>query len=324
MVFPDRARWTMRRDGTDDRRIEYRFGEHAFALELRERESEPLADGDLAAFQRRVALRQAAFVWPDGAAWEGTGEEREAPIAALSGDPPAASPAPSPVPSIGRLVAHLDASGRPRSIESRDPSGRLEETLEIQAWSSGGGRDWPARLRLLAEGEPIWEETVIDVGASTRVDDYFVPVNQRQVLRPYAALERPRLPRAAVLRLPLAAGADWAAARARADEARRERRAELLRAAVALDERTWIGLSPDTLAPLFVELRLLEPSARLPAGFEERPERDALRLTLGGEAPPGAAERDRLRAALPPGRTAEAWTAAVGNGEVLLDCVLAP
>jgi len=316
MGFPDRARWTLRREETSDNRIEYRFGEHVFARQQDARESEPLPREDLGAYYRRQALRQAAFVWPEGAAWEGTGERREARIVALAGDPPEAA--------IGRLAAVLGADGRPRSIASHDASGRLEETLEIRGWKESGGRAWPAQLDLSAGGEPVWEETVSAVEAATRSDDFFVPANQRHVLRPYAAVERMRLERAVALRLPLAAGADWRAAREQADAARREREPELLRAGQALDPRTWIVLAEDTLAPVAVELRLLKPPRAPPQGFEERPPRDALRLVLGGLAPPAAADRDRLRAARPPGRRAEAWLATVGAGDIQLDCVLAP
>jgi hypothetical protein len=122
----------------------------------------------------------------------------------------------------------------------------------------------------------------------------------------------------------LGAESSWPAALARAEA---ERRTLLARPEQApeLQAGVWIHLDPATLQPLAFELRLASVPEPLPEGFELRAGRDVLRLALGGDAPPTAADQARLRQVEPRNRPAEAWTAAIpGSGEVLFDRVLAP
>ncbi len=315
-AFPDRARWTLRRRESADRRLEYRFGEHGSVIDVGERASAEVALEELDGFHLRHALRQAAFFWPEGAHWRPVDSCEEAWVGRLFEDPEGQA--------IGRLRAELDGAGLPRRIEAIDARGRVQEALEIRSWQEVAERRWPLELGLWVDGELVWQERVVEVAPQRTVERFFVPHDRRALLRPFAEVERRREAPCAGRRFALMADCDWPAALARAEA---ERAALLARPEQApeLQAGAWIHLDPATLLPLAVELRLASVTEPLPEGFELRAGRDILRLALGGDAPPSAADQARLREVEPRDRPTEAWTAAIqGSGEVLFDRVLAP
>jgi hypothetical protein len=315
--FPDRARWSLRRPGAaPDRRIFYRFGEHGFALTLGETLAIALDEAERTTLLRRCALREAAFLWPDGPRWEEADGERVAAVHGLTPGAPASVETARPA-AIGRLVVTLGADGRPARLESRDVDGALEETLEILEWCTEDGRTRPLRLRVALRGEPVWEEAVRSVDTGVRRQDrFFVPTNQQALLRPFARPLRLRLPGVAVRELPVGAGGDWPALLAWA---------ERTRAAVAEELAPARELAPGFALVLAAEgppssllLTLAGPPDGAPADWSVVAPRDAMLLVLGGRDAPAAEDLGRLDGAVPAGRTVARRVVQVGPNELRL------
>jgi hypothetical protein len=172
-IFPDRARWTLRREGADEiaRRIEYRFGEHVWRVAELAGTSEVLDDVGRRLTLQEMELRRAAITWPAGFAWTGKGARREASVPSLSTDPKGAT--------LGTLVARV-SGGRPTHIECVDGEAGVVWTIEVLEWFEQANRTWPRRMRLLAAGELVWSETVDRVStAEFYVDGFFRPPDRR-------------------------------------------------------------------------------------------------------------------------------------------------
>jgi hypothetical protein len=273
---------------------------------------------------RRMELRRALLLWPDGFAWE--------PTVGTAVEPAAAGPTTgtelrhAPLGPLGRLEAELGDDGRPLRMRSRDAAGRLRETYTELAWSppsspagrAAGGRAVPAALALEVEGVTVWRETFTEVATRAEfLDLQFVPPD-RPAFRPELPTRRrvglPRLeqqlPARTVRRAPLQGGPELPAAL--------EQAAELWRAAHAhppaghaLAAEVELELSPAG-APQAVLLALVEgdPAAEPPAGWTRAPAH-AVRAAYLDTLPPEpratlAAMLEELETGLPAGREAGA------------------
>ena len=321
LAFPDRQRWTLRSEARQHlRRIEYRFGEHAFALPpgeagaARMPEEAAIVGASRAAFLRRCALRQAAFLWPEGAAWTGDGATRTAPVLATARATADDGPEPA---ALGDLLVELDDAGRPVAFSSRDADGALEEELAITAWSTVGGREWPARLHLSVAGAPVWDEEVLSVAPTVRFRDrVFVPESHASLLRAFARPLPLRLPAAATRRSALDPGSTWTDA---LDQARAEHRAAT-DIGLELFTSPWLELNSEG-EPTAVLLRLAA-SQHAPDGWSPGPAAEAIAIELDGLDAPGPKDRERVRAAIPEGRSLAGWTARVGERGIRLQAAL--
>jgi hypothetical protein len=325
-AFPDRQRWTLSRESAlNDRLIQLRFGEHGFQVEVGDRDSRAMREaeeggdpGERLEFLRRCALRQAAFLWPEGARWKGDGARREAPIYTLEPD---GADEPPPASAIGSLVATVGADGRLSQLTSRDAQGTAEETLEFRAWQTVSGREWPANLRLAVRGVPVWDERVREVEPTVRfADRAFVPSDRAVLLREYAEPLRVRLGATVRRRYPLEPPTSWPAALERAEHLRRSA-AAALPDGVALAPEVWLELG-DGGEPRGVVLELAGAPEEPPAGWKAVPAVDAVVLELEGLDPPAERARTRLAGAIPAGREAAAWSARVGARKIRLQAVL--
>lgn len=324
-LFPDRARWAIRRIGgrTTERRAVYRFGEHVYeqAPGGRSREFQGI-DRDASLLQ--MELRRAVTMWPDGFAWtgaEGNGEGgarvRTAPVRLRSEDD---------APSIGSLEARTEG-GRLLRIDARRADGSLKESLVVDGWRREGERLWPAELRLENGGETVWRETVEEV--DTRrfyVDLYFLPPDRR--------LRGGGLPGEDVASLDLQAtthrvrelpaGVGWDEALARARRWIEEAASELEPRGLAVDPVPTLELSADA-TPVRCLVRLAEWVEDPPEGWTSRDERPGLGLILRGPGPPDRGTLARLAASLPPGtRGGHAYCRVAGTPQAPLAEVYLP
>ncbi len=294
-VFPDRARLTLRREGTSDRQIEYRFGERAYLLPPGTTKSTELVGDDRDVELRRRELRRAAMLWPDGFEWSGEGSVRTAPILRRTGD--------DPQHAIGTLHARLGDRGRPTRVEIRLPEGEPPEALEILGWREIGNRTWPAELRLIQHGETIWEERVETVRTANvlYVDSYFLPPD-RKYLSPDESIRASRLRANTYRRHALPPGTSWEAALKREAELRRAA-ADELGGRRKLDAVPTFELRADG-KPAAAILRLSEQANPPPEGWSTQAETQGISRILGGTAGIGPAVLDGLVDAVPPDRRA--------------------
>lgn len=220
-VFPGRVRWQLRVRGQDElgRHVEYRCGDTYFVLAQGQARADELAPGaaptaDVAAKCEMSELRRALFLWPNGWAWSGEGEERRA------------------ASECGRtLLAELGPDGRPRAMTWSEDSERATERMEVSEWTQRHGRWWPSKLSLSLGGELVWREEVEALSTAVALlDAYFVPPDRR------GAASDATLPGGIVhvdtparheVRVPLAPKTDWSRAKARWHEEVRRVAAEL-------------------------------------------------------------------------------------------------
>ena len=293
-LFPDRARLTLRREGTADRMIEYRFGERAYLLPPGKSESVEFVGEERDGQLRQKELRRAVMLWPDGFAWTGEGNVRTAPLLRRTGD--------DPEQAIGSLHATLGDKGRPKRVEIRPPEGESPEALEILGWREVDGRTWPAELRLIQSGELVWEEHVETVRTRILyVDSYFLPPDRKHLSPDERILESPLLGNTYRL-VALPRGTGWEKARKREAELRRSE-AEKLGGGRKLDDVPTFQLHPDG-EPAAVVLRLSRPEKTPPAGWSTLPETDGLSWVVGGTGAISQGLLDGLLRAVPEGRRA--------------------
>lgn len=315
-IFADRTRWAMRRVNSLDRRIEYRFGEHLFVLDVGQRESTPILGVDQAAALRRMALRRAAFLWPDGAAWSQEGSMRTAPALALAADPASRA--------IGELRLALDGDGLPNRFEVLTPAGVVQESLEILERQEIKERSWPSRLTLRAGDTLIWEEwvTTLEVRLSYH-DPHFLPPGQKEILRPLARPERRLFLAETVISVPLKQAFDWDETVTWAREVRNEQAARLREEGANLDKTLVLELTRDA-RPTTLVLRL-DPRtpSESPPGWSASASRRGLRLVLGGTSAPARSHVETLREAIPEGMSESGLRVEIHRGEVHLDLFLA-
>ncbi|MBI5432966.1 MAG: hypothetical protein HZA52_09070 [Planctomycetes bacterium] len=164
-VFPARVRWlmTLPNEASKARTVFYRAGDRWFAHDDGATNSRELADAEREQLDHFFALRQALVLWPHGANWQGSGDERRA-----------------TVDESATLHAKLGAGALPTSIRWLDATGTELEALQEIVWRADGNRALPASFALARTGEVTWRETVESVEFEVAyLDDYFTPLDRR-------------------------------------------------------------------------------------------------------------------------------------------------
>ena len=221
-----------------------------------------LAGPERADALRRLALRRAALLFPDGVEWEpGTprADGRE-------GIEYRAQPEPEVV-----LRATLDGQAGLERVAVFDGAGREQEALLVRTTTTIGDRLWPRDMELEIGGVRVWQETVLGVQLGVQfVDSYFAPEGEQRGGRNrdvHGVLVD--LPRSFVLRRELEpAERGWAAARARAVVWLAEAEERAQRGGPVVDPRPTFELDGDG-RPVAVLLRQVGGTGG--EGFVERP-----------------------------------------------------
>jgi hypothetical protein len=177
-VFPDRARWLRSLEDASplDRDVEYRFGEHVMRLPQGQNKSEAMEGNDRDDILRRMELRRAVFLWPDGFAWTGAGDARAAAVRR------SARPEAEPIGALRAALAPGVGERRPTRIEVLRGDGTLQETLHVHGWREpdGAQRRWPLALTLEMDGRRVWEESLDPVQPRVAfLDAFFQPPDAR-------------------------------------------------------------------------------------------------------------------------------------------------
>lgn len=295
-AFPARARMHLVRTGEPEnaRELRYLRGEQVFSLPAGENVSRELTGDERLAVLRDFELRRAAYLWPDGVAWQRSGERATAVLA----------------DGAGTLAASLDArSGRPLAIELSDERGAPLAALRALTWVEDKGRAWPASCEGWRAGELAWRETIDTRSVNpTLVDGFFAPPDRRDTSaereRVFGVVRSEELPAFASRRVELPPGSSWEQALARIRELEAGCSRELAALGLALDPNRTVELS-DALAPAAVHLRLAKAPATLPAGFATVPARAGRLMFVEGLAAVTAGRLDELRRAVPAGAKAQ-------------------
>ena len=276
-VFPDRALWRigLAEERPGERTVSYRSGDACWELPAGSAASVRFTGDERDATVRRMELRRALTIWPDGFQWSGAGELRH-----------------SDLDSGGSLVALLGANGRPVRMTSFDGDGAEVESLSGIAWREVRGRWFPASLELAYRGVPIWSEEVESVQTALQFLDYtFRPPDRRPGLEPVlghlgVALHLD-LREASVVRFELAQKTDWPAAFARARALRETAAARARAHGRELEPRASFELEEGLprAVSFLVDGPPLEPAR---AGFERRAEVPAIAIIARGGASLGA------------------------------------
>ena len=282
-----RARWQIDAAEAGDarlRRVRYRRDDAVLALEPGEERSRELEGEERASELAAIELRRALSAWPDGFAWTGEGERREADLGAL-----------------GRLVARVGADGMPCELRALDPAGAEREAYRAVRWIEREGRRWPGAAERWAAGELVWREEL--ERASTRVhylDGFFSPADRRgERAAEVATAQLAEVQASCGRRFELAAGSSWEQAIAEL-EALHERWGPILaRAGHELERKATVELG-EGLAPRACVLRLRSvPAGAPPEGFELAPARRVAAVPLGGLERLSARHLDQALAAAP-------------------------
>ena len=170
-IFPARARWWLSSDDKvyGDRRAEYRYGDRIFIFNAGSSTSDELIEFEHAISMRRMELRRALFLYPDGFEWK---------LDAKSGTSVLEELADGTV--VGTLVVELDSEDRPARMRVLTPEGEEQEALAVESWKKKNDRYWPERLELVVGEQVVWKETVLKVDPGRRyIDSFFIPVDRR-------------------------------------------------------------------------------------------------------------------------------------------------
>lgn len=169
--FPERALVELGLPGREhlENGCEYRLGTAIHTRPAYESASQRLNGQDHRALARRFELRKAAYIWPDGFAWDGEPVADgllHAPLVDVDGTP------------LGSLRAELDAQARPRVLATLDPDGTQTDRFEFDAWSQTGQRWHPSRTRLFVGGGLAFTEILEEIEFGSRyLDSQFLPID---------------------------------------------------------------------------------------------------------------------------------------------------
>ena len=270
-VFPDRAVWRigLEEDRPGQLTVSYRSGDACWEIGPGRSASVRFAGAERDAMVRRMELRRALTLWPDGFAWTGDGPLRRCELG-----------------PYGSLDLRLGPDGRPRRMTSFDRDGEEVESLTEIGWREVRGRWFPASLELALDGTPIWSEEISSVQTSLQfLDCSFRPPDRRPVLEPklghLGTAEHIDLRAASLLRTELPEGTDWAAAFERAIALRGGAAARARELERELEPRANFeveGRRPVAIAFVF-EGPALEPP---PGGVSQRAEAPAVTVYARG------------------------------------------
>lgn len=293
-LFPDRCRLALSvgPPGQAVRFSEYRRGDDLYRVPAGATASERCAGADRDAVLRRMELRRATMLWPDGFDWTVDETGARAPIRGVGEDP------------AGAVAATGGSAERPARFTALDAEGAEQESLVVVAWSERAGRTWPHELRVEVGGAVVWTETMELVDTRRQyLDLFFLPVDRREpaavgVEAGSGVAHQEELPLLRVRRLPLPDGTSWEAAEALAAGHLREE-GRRLGEDFALDPVARFEI--DSGGAPVVLLLALAADSRTAEGYEPLAGRTGLSLVLDGVDRLGRSSVRELLAAVPEG-----------------------
>lgn len=309
-IFPSRARWWLSfdRERSGSRRADYRYGDRVFVLESGTNASVELFELDRSSAIRRMELRRALFLYPDGFDWELDGLTGTAPLGG-SGDQE----------SMGSLQVELDSEKRPRLMLVLSPEGQRHEALIVEKWKTLNDRDWPQVIRLEYGEHVIWNETILKIDPGRRyVDSFFIPVDRRsgtnsnEQSTTSSELRQIDLPVFAYRNFDLPQGTDWKTAFELGREIwKRENKAESS-VAGRLDPVVRFEIGPRG-QPTFAILHLVKAES-LPSEWQLTEARTGLMLVLDSFDQLSRSRIDKMLRSIPVGsRPTPAYVRKIGD-----------
>lgn len=292
--FPDRMRWMLsgQVEGSLVRELQYQHGDSVYRIPTGTGASEACEGESKAVILRRLHLRRALMLFPDGYEWKGEGESRTTSLGRL-----------------GSLRAHVSAEpeGRPGTIDCLDAEGTATESCRAVTWRKLAGRSWPATLELWSGEERVWVETVESVDTSARfVDSFFLPPDRREgsTAQPVATGARTLdIPATCSLRTVVPAGSSWEAALSGFEGLRSSVSTRLAGEGLKLESIATFEVSDQGL-PTASILRLTTTPEIPPQGFAKEAARRGLALAVEGFAGAGGNRIAELRRGVPKGSVA--------------------
>lgn len=283
----DRARVELRlpTGETGERLVETRLVDRVGRFDYGQRLWNELEGQERTGALRRLVLRRATLLFPDGVAWEPATARADG----RAGLDYRAQPEPDVV-----LRATLDAEAGLERVAVLDAEGGEQEALVVRTTTTIGDRLWPHDMELEIGGLRVWQETVLGVQLGGNfVDSYFAPEGEQRGGRNrnvQAVLVD--LPRGFVLRRELEpAERGWTAARARAVVWLAEAEERAQRDGPVVDPRPAFELDPEG-RPVAVLLR--QVGALSSPEYQERPAGRGVSLLVGGLEALGPADLERL------------------------------
>lgn len=292
--FPDRMRWMLsgQVEGSLVRELQYQHGDSVYRIPTGTGASEACEGESKAVILRRLHLRRALMLFPDGYEWKGEGESRTTSLGRL-----------------GSLRARVSAEpeGRPGAIDCFDAEGTATESCRAVTWRKLAGRSWPATLELWSGEERVWVETVESVDTSARfVDSFFLPPDRREgsTAQPVATGARTLdIPATCSLRTVVPAGSSWEAALSGFEGLRSSVSTRLAGEGLKLESIATFEVSDQGL-PTASILRLTTTPEIPPQGFAKEAARRGLALAVEGFAGAGGNRIAELRRGVPKGSVA--------------------
>jgi len=289
-VGHDRARVELRlpTGETGERLVETRIVERVGIFDYGHKLWNELEGEERTSALRRLVLRRATLLFPDGVSWEPATDRADG----RAGLEYRAQPEPGVV-----LRATLDAEAGLERVAVLDAAGGEQEALVVRTTTTIGDRLWPHDMELEIGGLRVWQEKVLGVQLGGNfADSYFAPEGEQRGGRNRSVeAVLVDLPRSFVLRRELElAERGWTAARARAVVWLAEAEERAQRGGPVVDPRPAFELDPEG-RPVAVLLR--QVGALSSPEYLERPAGRGVSLLVGGLEALGPADLERLVAA---------------------------
>lgn len=292
-AFPDRARLYMANgpvEGASDRRLRYRHGEVAWALEPRQAQSIEYKAEDRAALMLSFEARRALYLWPHGFAWSAPVDAAGQPQDALRE---------APLAALGKLRVELDAQGRPARLDALGPDGTAGESWRAIAWESRDGRWIPAGHEIWLGDKRVWTERVTSWDRAARLlDGFFLPVDRRPA--PPPGVQHLDLPAHRQRRVALPEDAALEAVPALFEREVASRAEELAGLGTTIEPKVTVELDDD-LRPTHLLLRLAGLPLKPAPDWVPIPERSGWAL-VSRTRPETKQDLERLRSAATKGQ----------------------
>ncbi len=287
-----RARQELRlASGEGEVLVEVRNGEQTWARVPGEESWRVLEGAQALEARRRLELRRATVLFPDGYAWvQGPLVDGLARWHVTLKDTHGTS--------FGHLEAVVNDEGFSERLTAFDAAGAAQESLRVRTLQSIEDRLWPRDVELEIGGTLLWHEQVL--GVQTRVhflDDFFAPPvpGTGQETQGVFHLDLPAVTERREVLDP--ARRSWPAAQAEADRAVAEQLERAQRGEPAPDRLVAFELDGDG-RPTAILVRLVVASTDAPPeGAQRRPARSAVALLLGDREDLAPQHLARLRAA---------------------------
>lgn len=302
--FPDlvRLELSVEGGGPSDRVLTLRFGTRLFELAPGSTTSSELEPEVRLEQLRRMELRRAALLWPDGLAWEQKDGSRFARLPDLG-------------EALGFLVASEFNGELPGRIDVHRPDGQLQEALVIEAWQTQGTRSFPSRLAVHFGSEVVWTESIERLETNVLFREaLFVPADRLELLPIKQRVARGSVPRASICSFPLLGQRSWETAR-QLESSQRSTLTAALPSGLGLEPELGFDLAADGL-PAAAHWRLTgNPAHPLPAGFLDQPAAQSLQVEVDSLEAISPADLETLRALMPAGAQVQSLQALLGTDQ---------